>query len=289
VSLVRLDATHGAHRRPRARAGVQPQRRSRRIQPALTCRIRACYIPASPSISRPDEKHVPTRTTDSPTPVETRIPVPEFATEVSGMLLRPAGARALYVMAHGAGAGMRHVFMEAIAVKLASRAIATLRYQFPYTEAGSSRIDPEPKLHATVRAAVAAGLREADGLPLLAGGKSMGGRMTSRAAASATLAGVTGLVFLGFPLHPAGRPGTTRADHLAATAVPLLFLQGTRDTLADLDLLTPIVARLAPRATLHVVEGADHGFHVLKKSGRTDDQVLDELADVTSKWLEERR
>lgn len=225
--------------------------------------------------------HDPTVTTE-----DRRIPVPEFDTHVSAILRRPAGARVLYVLAHGAGADMRHSFMEAIAAKLAERGIATLRYQFPYTEARSRRIDPEPKLLATIRAAVAAGRKEANGLPVIAGGKSMGGRMTSRAAAVAPLEGVSGIAFLGFPLHPAGEPGTKRADHLAETTTPLLFLNGTRDTLADLALLTPIVAQLGPRATLHVVEGADHGFHVLKRSGRDDDAVLDELAATVAAWVE---
>ncbi len=226
------------------------------------------------------------RSAEPATREDLRIAVPEFATEVSGILLRPARPRALYVLAHGAGAGMRHAFMESIALQLATRGIATLRYQFPYVEAASRRIDPEPKLLATVRAAVEAGRSAAAGVTLVAGGKSMGGRMTSRAAAAAPLEGVAGIVFLGFPLHPAGQPGRSRADHLAQVPHPMLFLQGTRDSLADLDLLTPIVAKLAPRATLHVVEGADHGFHVLKRSGRTDDAVLAELAETTSAWVE---
>jgi len=215
------------------------------------------------------------------------------ATSVTALLVRPAATRALYVLAHGAGAGMRHPFMEAIAHRFADRGIATLRYQFPYVENGRGRIDPEPLLLATVRAAVRAGREEANGLPLIAGGKSMGGRMTSRAAAGLSLPpgeeplpGVRGIAFLGFPLHPAGQPGTSRADHLFDVRVPLLFLQGTRDALAELPLLTPIVARLgSPRATLRVIEHADHGFHVLKKSGRTDEQVLDELADTFVDWV----
>jgi predicted alpha/beta-hydrolase family hydrolase len=181
---------------------------------------------------------------------------------------------------------MRHAFMAAIAVRLASRGIGTLRYQFPYTEQGGRRPDPEPVLLATVRAAVAAGREIAGDLPLLAGGKSMGGRMTSRAAASEPLEGVAGLVFLGFPLHPAGRPGTSRAEHLDRVALPMVFLQGTRDTLAELGLLRPVLERLGPRATLRVIDHADHGFHVLKRSGRTDDEVLDELADAVAVWQE---
>jgi predicted alpha/beta-hydrolase family hydrolase len=176
--------------------------------------------------------------------------------------------------------------MESIAQRLAARGIATLRYQFLYVEKGSRRPDPEPLLLATVRAAVAAGREVAGDLPVLAGGKSMGGRMTSRAAAAAPLEGVSGLVFLGFPLHPAGQPGVSRADHLARVTLPMLFLQGTRDALADLTLLAPIVERLGKRAVLRIVEDADHGFHVLKRSGRSDDQVLDELAAAVAEWRE---
>jgi uncharacterized protein len=216
-------------------------------------------------------------------PLERRIPV-EGAGEVSALLLAAARPRAWYVLAHGAGAGMRHAFMEAIAQRLAARGVGTLRYQFPYTERGGHRPDPEPVLLATVRAAVAAGRDAAGGLPLLAGGKSMGGRMTSRAAAAVPLAGVAGLVFLGFPLHPAGQPGTSRADHLAKVTVPMLFLQGSRDSLADLTLLRPVLTHLGERATLRVFEDADHGFHVRKKSGTTDEQVLDALADAITEW-----
>ena len=206
--------------------------------------------------------------------------------EVSALLDAPAKPRALYVLAHGAGAGMRHSFMEATARRLVARGIATLRYQFPYVEKGSRRIDPEPLLLDTVRAAVAMGREEAGGVTLLAGGKSMGGRMTSRAAAAEPLAGVRGLVFVGFPLHPAGQPGVSRAEHLARVAPPMLFLQGTRDALADLALLAPIVERLGPRAVLRVIADADHGFRVLKRSGRTDEQVLDELAAAVAGWRE---
>ena len=219
--------------------------------------------------------------------VERRIGV-ERGIEVSALLLQPARPRALYVLAHGAGAGMRHAFMESMAQRLAAEGIATLRYQFPYTEHGSRRPDPEPLLLATVRAAVVAGREAAGGLPLLAGGKSMGGRMTSRAAAAAPLEGVAGLVFLGFPLHPAGQPGISRADHLARVTLPMLCLQGTRDTLADLALLKPVLERLGDRATLRVIEHADHSFHVLKRSGRTDEHVLEELATAVSKWQKER-
>jgi len=204
--------------------------------------------------------------------------------EVSALLVSPARPDALYVLAHGAGAGMRHAFMETMAARLAARGVATLRYQFPYVENGSRRIDPEPLLLDTVRAAVAMGREAAGGVTLIAGGKSMGGRMSSRAAAASPLEGVAGIAFLGFPLHPAGQPGISRAEHLAKVSVPLLFLQGTRDTLAELPLLRPVVDKLGARATLHIVEHADHMFHVLKKSGRTDEQVLDELADTVASW-----
>ena len=214
-----------------------------------------------------------------------RIAVPG-AGEVSALLVMPAKPTALYVLAHGAGAGMRHAFMEAIAHRLAARGVGTLRYQFPYMEQGGRRPDPEPVAVATVRAAVAAGRAAAGGLPLIAGGKSFGGRMTSRAAAAAPLEGVAGLVFLGFPLHPTGRPGTSRADHLDQVQLPMLFLQGTRDTLADLGLLRPVLERVGRRATLEVIEHADHSFHVLKRSGRTDDQALDQLAAAVSAWRE---
>lgn len=180
---------------------------------------------------------------------------------------------------------MRHAFMEAVARALAERGIATFRYQFPYTEAGRRRIDPQPVLLATVRAAIAAASTSFPGLPVFAGGKSMGGRMTSLAAAEERPAGVNGLIFFGFPLHPAGRPSTDRAEHLARVELPLLFLQGTRDALAGLALLEPVCSSLGPRATLHVVEDADHGFHVRKKSGRTDDQVIEALADTASAWI----
>ncbi len=202
--------------------------------------------------------------------------------EVSALLLRPADARWLLVFAHGAGAGMRHRFMAAISAALAGDGIATFRYQFPYMESGGRRPDMRAVLVATVRAAVAAARAAAPDLPLLAGGKSMGGRMTSLAAAEASLAAVRGLVFFGFPLHAAGRPSADRGAHLAAVSVPMLFLQGERDQLADLDLLRPICAGLGERATLHVVPGADHAFHVLKRSGRTDEQVIAELAATTA-------
>jgi predicted alpha/beta-hydrolase family hydrolase len=214
-----------------------------------------------------------------------RIHVGDTVGSVSGLLLRPADARALYVLAHGAGAGMRHRFMAGIAAALAGRGIATLRYQFPYVEAGGRRPDPPGVLEATVRAAVAAARASAPELPLVAGGKSLGGRMTSNAMARGPLEGVRGLVFLGFPLHPAKQPAVTRAEHLDRVQAPMLFLQGTRDDLADLGLITSVCVALGERATLHVVEGADHSFGVLKRSGRTDAEVLSELATTITDWL----
>jgi len=214
-----------------------------------------------------------------------RLTIPAGAGRVSALLLRPARARALLVLAHGAGAGMTHVFLEDFAAALAASGVATLRYQFPYAEAGGRRPDPRGRLLETVRAAVAAGTERAEGLPLFAGGKSMGGRMTSLAAAEAPLHAVRGLVFVGFPLHPAGRPGTERAAHLAEVRLPQLFLQGTRDRLADLALLRPICEALGARATLHVVEGADHGFAVPRSSGRSRADVLRELAGEVASFV----
>ena len=216
---------------------------------------------------------------------ELRFLASERAGEVSALLARPTDARCLLVLGHGAGAGMRHAFMEALVPRLAARGIATFRYQFPYMEAGRRSPNPRPLLLATVRAAALAAGREAGGLPLLAGGKSMGGRMTSLTAAEAPLPGVRGLVFLGFPLHAAGKPSSERADHLDAVSLPMLFLQGTRDKLADLERMRALGRRLGDRATLHVVEGGDHSFHVLKRSGRTDDEALDELAEAVERWL----
>lgn len=201
------------------------------------------------------------------------------------MLLRPVGARALLVLAHGAGAGMTHPVMEAIAQQLATQRIATFRYQFPSMEKGSRRPDSKPTAIATVRSAVVEAGRVAGDLPIIAGGKSFGGRMTSLAAAEAQLPSVRGLTFFGFPLHPAGKPGTERADHLAQVDLPMLFLQGTRDKLAELERLRPICERLSGQATLYTVEGADHSFHVLKRSGRSDAEVLEEIARETGNWL----
>jgi uncharacterized protein len=205
---------------------------------------------------------------------------------VSGRLELPPAARACYVLAHGAGAGMDHPFMSAVAAELAALHIATLRFQFPYMERGARRPDPPPLCHATVRAAVAAAARLAPALPRFAGGRSFGGRMTSQAQALEPLAGVRGLAFLGFPLHPAGRPADARAQHLSQVQVPMLFLQGTRDALAELSLLQALAARLGERATLQLAEGADHSFHVRASSGSTDAQVRHELLLALSRWLE---
>ena len=215
---------------------------------------------------------------------ELTIAVGERTGAVSGLLVRPPDARLLYVLAHGAGAGMRHPFLDTIAQRLAERGIATLRYQFPYMEQRARRPDPPAVAEATVRAAVEEAARVAPGLPLVAGGKSFGGRMTSSAQANAPLRGVTGLVFLGFPLHPPGRPGITRADHLERVAVPMLFLQGTRDEFADLTLLRQVVTRLGKRATLHLFEGGDHSFKVLKRSGKTEADVMSEVAGAIVGW-----
>jgi hypothetical protein len=217
--------------------------------------------------------------------------VSESVGDVEALLLRPDDARWLLVLAHGAGAGMHHPFMERLARELAGCRVATFRYQFPYMRQRKQRPDPSVILTATVRAAVMAASEAASGLPLLAGGKSLGGRMTSLAfadegSAAPGMAAVRGLVFFGFPLHPAGRPGTQRAEHVARVQVPMLFLQGTRDALADLVLLRPLCETLVPLATLHVVDGADHSFHVLKRSGKTDDGVLNELASRVASWAD---
>ena len=223
---------------------------------------------------------------------EFAVRVPETGGDVSALLGRPPDARRLLVLAHGAGAGMRHAFMESVARELAAAGVATFRYQFPYMEQGRGRPDPPDVLTATVRAAIAAAAEAAPDLPLLAGGKSLGGRMTSLALSDSPLAGteavprVRGLVFFGFPLHAPGRPDTKRAAHVSRIAVPMLFLQGTRDTLADLTLLGPLCAKLAPRATLHVIDTADHSFHVLKRSGTTDADVLRELTRTVASWAD---
>ena len=206
------------------------------------------------------------------------------STSVAALLTRPKEVRACFVFAHGAGAGMTHAFMSAVASGLAGRGIATLRYQFPYMDKGSKRPDPPAIAHTAVRAAIASAAKHYPGLPLIAGGKSFGARMTSQAQAKAPLDGVRGLAFFGFPLHPAGKPSSERADHLAEVKIPMLFLQGTGDKLAELDLLKPVAKKLGARATLHLVEAADHSFHVPARSGRKDAEVMTELLDTFAAW-----
>jgi predicted alpha/beta-hydrolase family hydrolase len=205
--------------------------------------------------------------------------------QVSGLFLRPANAKALYLFAHGAGAGMNHKAMESNAQGLGERGIATLRYQFLYMEKGSKRPDPPRLAHAVVRAAAAEAVQLAPDLPLFAGGRSFGGRMTSQAQADAPLPGVKGLGFLGFPLHPAGKPGIERAEHLARVEVPMLFVSGDRDALAEIDLLKPVVAGLGERAMLHLVSHADHSFRVAAKSGRTSADTESEALDALATWM----
>lgn len=209
----------------------------------------------------------------------------EDGTSVSGLLDGPADARCGYVLAHGAGAGMAHPFMASIAAGLAERGIATLRYHFPYMERGSKRPDAPALAHAAVRAAVREAALRLPGAALFAGGKSFGGRMTSQAQAAAPLEGVRGLAFLGFPLHAAGKPSDERAAHLAGVKIPMLFLQGTRDELASLELLQPAVASLGSRATLRLFDEADHSFHVPARSGRKDAQVREEMLDLLADWM----
>ena len=206
--------------------------------------------------------------------------------EVSALLVRPRAARALFVFAHGAGADMRHRFMDAVASRLAAAGVASLRYNFPYMEAGRGGPNPAPVLVGTVRSAVGEAARLAPGLPIFAGGKSMGGRMTSIAASAEPLPGVVGLAFFGFPLHAAGKVSADRGAHLVDVGLPMLFLQGTRDKLATMDLLRPLLASVQPPPVLHVVEDADHGFHVPKRSGRSDSDVLDELCVTFAAWAE---
>ena len=203
--------------------------------------------------------------------------------QVSALLDRPADAWLLYVLAHGAGAGMRHRFMESIVRALSVRGVATLRYQFPYMEAGARRPDSPAAAEDTVRAAVELAAELSGGIPVIAGGKSFGGRMTSGAAAK-SLPGVRGLVFLGFPLHPPGKPATQRAGHLDSVEVPMLFLQGTRDQFAQLDLVSTMCRRLGQRATLHLIDEGDHSFNVPKRTGRDSSAVMDELADTVVEW-----
>lgn len=205
---------------------------------------------------------------------------------VSGLLQMPAGARICYVLAHGAGAGMAHPFLAAIANGLAERGIATLRYQFPYMERGSKRPDVPKLAQDTVRAAVVEASKLLPGLALFAGGKSFGGRMTSQAQAEWPLPGVRGLAFLGFPLHPPGRPSDERATHLFEVQVPMLFMQGTRDQFANLQLLQPLVEQLGARVTLKLFQDADHSFHVPARTGRKDSEMRNEMLDVLAAWIE---
>ncbi|WP_284734630.1 alpha/beta hydrolase family protein [Sphingosinicella terrae] len=213
------------------------------------------------------------------------IVIPVREGQVSALWLRPEGAKAAYLLAHGAGAGMRHQAMAAAAAGLAGRGFATLRFQFPYMEKGSKRPDPPAVAQAAVRAAAEEGARLAPDLPWFAGGRSFGGRMTSEAQAEAPLPGVRGLLFLGFPLHPAGKPGIARAQHLARVKVPMLFLSGTRDALAETDLLRGVVEGLGDQASLHLVEGADHGFNVLVRSGRKPAEAEAEVWDKAAAWM----
>lgn len=222
-------------------------------------------------------------TSDKPRQVTIKV---DNGNRVSGLLLLPAGARACYVFAHGAGAGMTHPFLAAIAEGLAARGVATLRYQFPYMERKSKRPDSPKLAQVTVRAAVAEAARLMPGLPLVAGGKSFGGRMTSQAQAESAMAGVRGIVFLGFPLHAAGRPSDTRAEHLFDVHVPMLFLQGSRDKLADLALIQVLVERLGCRATLKVFANADHSFHVPGRTGGKDADVRAALLDALADWID---
>ncbi|HKE43210.1 MAG TPA: alpha/beta family hydrolase [Steroidobacteraceae bacterium] len=209
--------------------------------------------------------------------------------QVSGLLQGPAQPRSCYVLAHGAGAGMRHPFMAAVAADLDALGIATLRYQFPYMEQRSKRPDPPARCHATVRAAVTEAARLLPGVPLFAGGKSFGGRMTSQAQALSPLPGVHGLAFLGFPLHPPGKPSVERGEHLLDVHIPMLFLQGARDEFASLDLLQALLVRLGERATLRLSADADHSFHVPARSGRSDAQVRSELLRELAAWMEANR
>jgi predicted alpha/beta-hydrolase family hydrolase len=214
-----------------------------------------------------------------------KVSIPVGSESISGLFLRPRGAKALYLFAHGAGAGMTHRAMESNARGLAERGIATLRYQFPYMEKGSRRPDPPRIAQAAVRAAAAEALRIARDLPLYAGGRSFGGRMTSQSQAEQPLPGVRGLAFLGFPLHPAGKPGIERAEHLSRVQVPMLFISGDRDALAELALLKPVIASLGERATLHLVEQTDHSFKVAARSGRTPAETEAEALDAIAEWI----
>lgn len=244
------------------------------------------YLAARATGSRPAPYHRQARAAEclpiSNSPVTIEV---SDSVRVSALWELPSSARACLVLAHGAGAGMRHPFMSAVAAALAERGVATLRYHFPYMERGGKRPDPPALCHATVRVAVATALSLAPKLPCFAGGKSFGGRMTSQAAAVLPLPSVSGLVFLGFPLHPPGKPGDARGEHLGRLTLPMLFLQGTRDAFAELGLLRGLIERLSGRATLKLFEEADHSFHVPARSGRTDEQVLGELADSCAQWM----
>jgi uncharacterized protein len=216
-------------------------------------------------------------------PDSTRLSV-DGTRDVSVLVERPERARRMLVLAHGAGAGMTHRFLESLATELAAAGVATLRYQFPYMERRRRVPDTPSILMATVAAAVRLAGEIAPDLPLFAGGKSMGGRMTSQAAAQGLLPTVRGLVFFGFPLHPPHQPATKRGEHLEQVSQPMLFLQGTEDQFAELDLLRPILERLGPRATLHTIDRADHSFHVPKRSNRSDSEVLRELVQTFVDW-----
>jgi uncharacterized protein len=244
--------------------------------------------PAALSLKKPKMEAMSRELRQTAIPVNVRVS--EAVGDVEALLLRPNDARSLLVLAHGAGAGMHHPFMERLACELAGFGVATFRYQFPYMQQRRGRPDAPALLTATVQAAVTAASEAASDLLLLAGGKSLGGRMTSlafadgRSTVQAGTAPVRGLVFFGFPLHAPGRPGTQRADHLTTVRLPMLFLQGTRDTFADLTLLRPVCDKLAPPATLHEVDAADHSFHVLKRSGTTDAAVIADLARTVASW-----
>jgi predicted alpha/beta-hydrolase family hydrolase len=215
-------------------------------------------------------------------PISIRI---DATSEVSALMDRPRDANALLVLAHGAGAGMTHRHMAATAEGLATRGITVLRFNFPYMERGSKRPDSPAVAHAAIRAAVARATKLAGDLPVFAGGRSFGGRMTSQAQTEEPLPDVRGLVFFAWPLHPSGKPGTDRAEHLSKVKLPMLFLQGTADTLAEANILKPVVTSLGKRATLHLVEHADHSFHVPVRTGRKDAAVLDEILDVARDWM----
>lgn len=241
------------------------------------------YVRAVPS--EPTEKRLP-RSGAAEVGAQGVVITLDEGRMVSGLLQIALKARACYVFAHGAGAGMAHPFLAGFASGLAERGISTLRYQFPYMEEGSKRPDTPALAHATVRAAVGEASRIVPGLPLFAGGKSFGGRMTSQTQAESPLPVVRGLVFLGFPLHPPGKPSDERAKHLSDVQIPMLFLQGSRDEFASLDLLQPVVNRLGSRATLKLFAEADHSFHAPKRAGRTDAETRTEMLDAMANWID---